>query len=273
MSWCELCSRSFGSQDALDQHVRDAPAHVVSHKCNICDRSFRSPEALEQHVRNAPAHVLSHRCTVCERSFRSPEALDQHTQNSPRHAPSYSCGQCDRSFRSQDALDQHCRDSATHQLPTTPLNSFFQSFAGFRYDPRLPPNDSFSSLQRRYGWHRGDEREARAWKQFQQALTEEFDLWFGAEDDIATWHALCYALRITPPPPTCRDCKKVVRKVYVNIIDLIEWARTGRKNGDIHLFRNLGELRDYTQSTRRIYHPPRTEDGSTVLRHLRRVIF
>ncbi|CAG7950532.1 unnamed protein product [Penicillium salamii] len=181
MKSCEPCNRSFGSQDALDQHLRDSPVHALSYDCEPCDRSFGSQDALGQHLRDSPVHALS-----------------------------YDCEPCDRSFGSQDALGQHLRDSSAHfQLPRTPLNRFFQSFNGFVYDPTLPPTESYSSLQRFYGWRRGEEESDRAWQQFQEALNQEFRLWFGAEDDLAAWHSLCRAVEIEPLPRTCHDCKKV----------------------------------------------------------------
>lgn len=121
------------------------------------------------------------------------------------------CELCDRSFGSQKALSKHLRYSSAHfQLPKTPLNMFFQSFDGFKFDPNLSPSESYSSLQRFYGWHKGDKDSDQAWDQYQEALTQEFKLWFGAEDDIAAWHSLCRAVRIEPLPRSCLECEKVV---------------------------------------------------------------
>jgi hypothetical protein len=208
--WCTLCNRSFGSQGALDQHLRDSPAHAPSYDCEPCNRSFGSQDALDQHLRDSPAHAPSYDCEPCNRSFGSQEALDQHLHYSPAHAPSYDCEPCDRSFGSQEALDQHLRDSPAHvQLPRTPLDTFFLSFDTFVYDPTLPPSESYASLQRFYGWRRGEQTSDQAWRQFQEALSQEFQLWFGVEDDLAAWHSLCRAVKIEPLPRTCHDCKKV----------------------------------------------------------------
>lgn len=148
-------------------------------------------------------------CGPCNRSFGSREALDQHLRDSPAHAKSSECKLCNRSFGSREALGQHCRDSAAHQLPKSPINAFFKSFEGFAFNPDLSPSESFSSLQRLYGWRRGEEDSARAWDLFQEALTQEFKLWFGAEDDITAWHSLCRAVNIKPLPATCHECEKV----------------------------------------------------------------
>jgi DNA-directed RNA polymerase subunit RPC12/RpoP len=211
MARCELCNRSFRSQEALDQHTQDSPAHAPSYACALCNRSFRSQEALDQHTQDSPAHAPSYACALCNRSFGSQEALDQHTRDSPAHASSYACALCNRSFGSQEALDQHTQDSPAHfQIPQTPLNTFFQSFSDFNFDPDTPPNESYLALQRFYGWHRGDEESHQAWERFQRALTEEFKLWFGTEDDLGSWHSLCRALGIEPLPRTCLDCQKVM---------------------------------------------------------------
>lgn len=55
MAVCTLCDRTFISKQALQQHVRDSPAHAVYH-CNDCNREFRSQNALQQHLRDSPAH-------------------------------------------------------------------------------------------------------------------------------------------------------------------------------------------------------------------------
>jgi hypothetical protein len=60
-------------------------------------------------------------------------------------------------------------------------------------------------LKAHYGWRRQDEDSDDAWDDYQSALKEELTLWFGAEDDIVAWHALCRAIRIKPLPITSED--------------------------------------------------------------------
>lgn len=68
---------------------------------------------------------------------------------------------------------------------------------------------------------------------------------------------------------------KAIRGLYVNIIDLIDWARSGRKRDGVQQFQSLEELREYTKRSRRIFHNNlgRSGDGNMVLRHLLRFIF
>ena len=91
----------------------------------------------------------------------------------------------------------------------TPLDRFFLSFSAFNYNPSLPPATSYKRLQKEQRWHRNDPASEEGWDRYQNALTEEFQLWFGAEDDLEAWHALCRAIGINPPPTTCKSCKAV----------------------------------------------------------------
>ena len=207
---CTRCRRHFGSEEALDQHLRDSPAHAPSFKCESCNRSFSSEEALDQHLRDSPAHAPSFKCESCNRSFSSKEALDQHLRDSPAHAPSFNCGSCNRSFGSEVALSQHLQNSRIHQQdPGTPLDLFFRSFPTFAYDPSFSPAASYANLREHEGWRRRDAASDEAWNRYQDALESELRMWYGAENDLAAWHALCRATGVKPLPQTCERCEEV----------------------------------------------------------------
>ena len=207
---CDDCDRSFDSEEALQQHLRDSPARAPSFDCDDCDRSFDSEEALQQHLRDSPAHAPSFDCDDCDRSFDSEEALQQHLRDSPAHAPSFDCETCDRTFGNEEALEQHLRDSRIHQQDTeTPLDVFFYSFPMFDYDPSLPPATSYANLRRHEGWRRGSAVSDNAWNRYQDALQSELHMWYGAENDLTAWHALCRAIGVEPLPKTCEQCEEV----------------------------------------------------------------
>jgi Zinc-finger double-stranded RNA-binding/Zinc-finger of C2H2 type len=65
------CNRRFESEEALQQHLRDSPAHAWSFDCDDCDRSFESEEALQQHLRDPRIHQQDTETTldVFSRSF------------------------------------------------------------------------------------------------------------------------------------------------------------------------------------------------------------
>ncbi|TAQ88222.1 hypothetical protein B7494_g3444 [Chlorociboria aeruginascens] len=230
--------------------------------------------ALEQHLRDSPVHAPSFDCEDCDRCFDSAEALQQHLRNAPAHAPSFDCKTCDRSFGNDKALKQHLRDSPIHQQDTeTPLDVFFHSFPTFDYDPFLPPATSYANLRKHEKWRRGDAESDDAWNRYQDALQSELQMWYGAENDLIAWHALCRAIGIKPLPKTCEQCKEIVRRTHINIIDLIEWGRSNRKD-KVRTFNKVAELQAYTKETNKIFNNRSDQEGGNgVLRHLLRKIF
>jgi hypothetical protein len=87
---------------------------------------------------------------------------------------------------------------------------------------------SFGELLSGLGtWHTWDGKNQKTWEdywkevkdEYQTALTDEFNLWFGTEGDIESWHALCRAVRIQPPPLTCEDCRSVSSQTLIILED------------------------------------------------------
>lgn len=50
---CKDCDRTFTTKGALDQHLRDSPAHAATFDCDKCDRAFDTDQALQQHLRDS----------------------------------------------------------------------------------------------------------------------------------------------------------------------------------------------------------------------------
>jgi hypothetical protein len=218
---CTTCDRHFGSGTALRQHRQDSRSHPSSFECDDCDRLFDSNHALQQHLRDS--HPTSIDCELCNRSFGRDEDLQQHLRNSPAHSStsneersahgassSFNCQTCERSFGSEEALEQHLRNSRLHQENSeTPLDAFFLSFRTCEYDPSLPPATSFSNLRTHEGWRRSDAASDVAWNKYQDALRGELRMWYGEEEDLSAWHALCRAIGVKPLPKSCEQCKEV----------------------------------------------------------------
>jgi hypothetical protein len=38
-------------------------------------------------------------------------------------------------------------------------------------------------------------------------------MWYGAENDLTAWHALCRAIGVEPLPKTCEQCEEVGDRV------------------------------------------------------------
>ena len=65
------------------------------------------------------------------------------------------------------------------------------------------------NLRTHEGWRRGDPASKDAWNRYQDALASELRKWYGAENDMAAWHALCRAIGVKPLPRTCEQCEEV----------------------------------------------------------------
>lgn len=218
---CDPCDRSFISQDALDSHLQFASAHTNKFKCDPCSESFISQDALDSHLQRSSAHTHPFECDPCNRSFTSQDALNSHIQSSSAHTKLFKCNPCKRSFISQAALDSHIQDSKahagephnarplTHRSNPTPIDNFFAEYTSFRYDRNLSPSVSYTKLVNFYGWDSNDPEARTARREYQDALEDEVRLWFGSENDLASWHALCRAVGIEPLPQSCNAATEV----------------------------------------------------------------
>ncbi|KAH8655652.1 hypothetical protein BX600DRAFT_470062 [Xylariales sp. PMI_506] len=107
----------------------------------------------------------------------------------------------------------------------------------------------------------------------QAALEKELHMWYGAENDLVAWHALCRAIGTEPLPETCEQCEEAARRIHVNIVDLIEWRRSD-SDVPVQTFSSVAELRAYTKNTGKVFRNTLDRgSGNIVLRHLLRKIF
>lgn len=182
------------------------------------------------------------------------------------------------------AFAKHSLDNLRSSKPptTAPLDAFFRTYEvkkGFKYDPSEIPSASFAALRRHCRWKKRKchFREAYAWERYRLALQDELKVWFGREDEIANWHALCRAVGVVPLPKQCRKCEKALRGKHVNLVDLIHWARTSETRGQrVRTFRSVSELASYCVETKK-YFPlenvkkaEHKSNGKVVIRHLLR---
>lgn len=178
--------------------------------------------------------------------------LFQQSKSSPKP---YACTQCSQSFESASGLADHIHSKHDPSEPpkSTPLDDFFQTYEvekGFKYDRTKSPSDSFTALRVHCGWKKGDSNCAYAQGKYFSALREELQVWFGGESDIANWHALCRAVGTAPLPQKCSECQIALRGKHVNLVDLIQWARTGSDEGErVRVFRTVSDLRKYCRKT------------------------
>ncbi|KAJ5963302.1 uncharacterized protein N7479_003178 [Penicillium vulpinum] len=152
----------------------------------------------------------------------------------------------------------------------SPLNGFFRYWSGLHFNPRLPPHESYRQLRMVYGWHARSPKYRFTWIAYQNALAEELTVLFGKIWDLEPWRKLCSAVGINPPPNTCEDGIWATRGLFVNIIDLIHWARTGGCNGDVATWSTKSDLWRYSIQTDKIFERDMTarDRHNVVLQHL-----
>jgi hypothetical protein len=173
--------RHYGSETALQQHLRDTPVHA---------RECESP---------AGAAATPPRYRKIDRRSHSPGTA---------HALVNPVGAVVTPLRYRK-IDRSRHSQRTQQDTETPLDVFFRSFPMFEYDPSLPPATSYANLRRHKGWRRGSAASDDAWNKYQDALQSELHMWYGAEDDLTACHALCRAIGVKPLPKTCEQCEEV----------------------------------------------------------------
>jgi hypothetical protein len=101
----------------------------------------------------------------------------------------------------------------------------FSSFSNFVYDPHANLKSNFNRLATARKW--GNKLRCAQWAECQVAL---FDTLYGTDPaKLEIWQALCREVRITEPPNSIRECKKVngiyVLSLYLRT-DVCMWCRS-----------------------------------------------
>ncbi|KAJ4369229.1 hypothetical protein N0V83_006314 [Neocucurbitaria cava] len=118
-----------------------------------------------------------------------------------------------------------------------------------------------------FHWDRDDEERDDARQAFKDAMVIRFNSLYGTDvADLGNWHKLCIAVCIEPLPATIPECKKRIKDVHVNLVDLVDTS--GR---DVELFTCLDELREYTIENGK-YFPKESAYAGGVLKFLLREI-
>lgn len=120
-------------------------------------------------------------------------------------------------------------------------SSFFSQYPEFDHDATAPLVAEFQRLSLQRGWKAGGKK----FRQIRQkCLAQEFEHHYGhASNKLAGWQTLCADVYISPIPPSINQCKKALSKIAVNLVDLIDSRRTGKK---VKLFPSKNALRNYS---------------------------
>jgi hypothetical protein len=136
-----------------------------------------------------------------------------------------------------------------------PIAEFFAQYPNFAFHPGRDWRqiDAFNSLAEQQEWH-GTERENK-WEEFRNCWTNVVEHEF-TECRIEHYQNLCRDLGLEPVPDSIRMCKRELKRVHVNIVDLMQYRRDrreGRNPARPQLFATAQELEDYTRRERKYY--------------------
>ncbi|KAG9847636.1 hypothetical protein KCU98_g3831, partial [Aureobasidium melanogenum] len=144
------------------------------------------------------------------------------------------------------------------------FTSYFDRFPDFDHHPRRSVHDEFNRLVKTQKWDKKETARQRA-----ACYNEELEGHFvklGIADQLDRLQHLCVELSIEPPD-TITQCKKILKKTHVNLVDLMNARRTHKKVGK---FDTEKQLSKYSRETGKIY-PKKDAKGDVVkvlLRHI-----
>ncbi|KAF8155206.1 hypothetical protein K438DRAFT_1621998 [Mycena galopus ATCC 62051] len=152
-----------------------------------------------------------------------------------------------------------------------PLDSFFAGYPRFKYDSNAPVSAQYQALCRLYGFSRKPPHVSRVHADYQLALTQAFEAIYGKDvNNLGNLQSLSRVLEIDPIPQTVWACQAAIREVHVNLVDLVDWGKSGGRAPPCKRFGTLDDLADYTRMTRKFF--PQGKTVGTLLKFLLRHI-
>ncbi|KIY63228.1 hypothetical protein CYLTODRAFT_426273 [Cylindrobasidium torrendii FP15055 ss-10] len=181
-------------------------------------------------------------------------------------------------YPEQEALDNgllrfllrriiHPRDEPVPM--SQPIPVFFTA-RGWPYNPRKDTMRQFQACMHRFG--KDERNEAR--EELRRAVKAQFTSAYGSDlDNITSWHSLLDVLRVEEKPDKLALCRQLVRGVYVNIYDLVDYSMGIRSTGQhgLLLHPTEHELSEYTNASKK-YYPEQEALDNDLLRFLLRSI-
>ncbi|KAK0445106.1 hypothetical protein EV421DRAFT_1708659, partial [Armillaria borealis] len=163
------------------------------------------------------------------------------------------------------------RRSTSSSGPTvTPIQAFFAQYPEFSYDPSGETMEQFWSMIRQFGWLRDDTRKTEALSGIQDAIAQQFnDIYGGNAGDLGAWQRLWEMVGEGDMPTDINACRAAIKRVFVNICDLVDYPATQVRPP---LFSTAVELAEYSRSNHKIY-PKENAYAGGLLQFLLRKIF
>lgn len=153
-----------------------------------------------------------------------------------------------------------------------PIEAFFHKYPSFSYRPspdwrQLGP---FHALAKHCQWSK--ERRKTELKRLKRTWTRVVESEFSGSS-ILYYQSLCEDLDIIPIPDTVDECKAVLKKVFVNIVDLMQYRtdqQKGRGATKPQKFCTLKQLKEYSNKMAKYY--SKEEAKAEMLRELLKVL-
>ncbi|RMZ89912.1 hypothetical protein DV736_g2849, partial [Chaetothyriales sp. CBS 134916] len=150
------------------------------------------------------------------------------------------------------------------------VDEFFSGFHYFDYDSSAPVWEEFNRMCGEFDWTSDDYEMRVARREFKSAMVEQFNAVYGtSEEDLSAWENICRILNIDPPPTSLKGCRAVVRRTHVNLVDLVDYSRTGEA---VQVFPTVAALRDYTKETKKFFPKEDAKSGGLLRFLLREII-
>jgi len=128
------------------------------------------------------------------------------------------------------------------------MTSFWGSFSpAFTRNPQITYSDDFKLLAAQRGWKPGGSTYRKQWI---RCCEEEFRAQYGHDGRLEGWRTLCADVGIRDIPNSATQCKKVLNRTWVNLVDLIECRANGTQ---VAQHRSQRALRMYTKETGKIF--------------------
>ncbi|KAG8769067.1 hypothetical protein FRC12_005189 [Ceratobasidium sp. 428] len=107
-------------------------------------------------------------------------------------------------------------------------------------------------------------------KSYRLALVLQFNETYGIDgNDLGSWQNLCRVVRVQGVPGTVSACKKAIKKIKVNLVDLVDEPNTGVL---VKRFKSLSALRNYSEEADKVF-PRDDAKAGGILKHLLRELF
>ncbi|KAG8725503.1 hypothetical protein FRC12_001368 [Ceratobasidium sp. 428] len=149
------------------------------------------------------------------------------------------------------------------------LIAFFSQYSGFQYDPSQSVVSEFKRLKQTAEWRRGHINRNKGYKLYNLALVLQFNETYGIDgNDLASWQNLCRVVRVQGVPGTVGACKKAIKKIHVNLVDLVDQPNT---RVTVKRFKNRFTLSEYSVAEQKIF-PKNWAKAGGILKHLLRQI-